>query len=72
MGGEETTEKPTSKYGDRNPSRSILTVEKEEDTEAKTQKAMKTTPGECGSSTEQAIREPETRNWHREEQPQRR
>ena len=30
--------------------------EKEEDTEAKTQKAMKTTPGECRSSTEQARR----------------
>ena len=43
--GEETSEQPTSKYGDRNPSWSSQTGEKEEDTDAKIQKAIKTTPG---------------------------
>ena len=56
-GGEETAEQPTSEYGDWNPSRRSPTGEKEEDTKAKTQKAMKTTPRECRSSTEQGRRE---------------
>ena len=50
------SEQPTSEYGDRNPSQRSPTGEKE-DTEAKTQKATKTIPKECGSRTEQAKRE---------------
>ena len=50
-------QQPTSEYRDRNPSQRSPTGEKEEDTEAKTQKAMKIIPSECGSRTEQARRE---------------